>query len=158
MRCRTIKVIAAKKSLLPAIDRSAFTLVELMVTLVILSMLSAVVTLSVRSYLLKSKQNIARLEISKMMQALDTFFADVDRYPTNEEGLDVLARKSDEFPEALLPFIPSDPWGHSYEYRSPGAEDPYEILCFGADKREGGDGGDKDITSMELSRRKKAKP
>ena len=46
--------------------RSAFTLVELMVVLVILAMLSSVVTVSIRTYLIKSKQSVAKIEISKM--------------------------------------------------------------------------------------------
>jgi len=133
-----------------------FTLVELMVVLVILSLLSGVVTFSIQTYLIKSKQNIAKLEIGKMIQALDSFYVSIGRYPSNEEGISILAAKTDDAPQGLLTFVPSDPWGHQYEYRSPGAEDPYEIICFGADKREGGTGGDKDITSMDLTRGKKS--
>ena len=92
------------------------------------------------------------MEISKLMQALDTFYANFDRYPTNEEGLSILAAKTDEFPEGILSFVPKDPWKHPYEYRSPGATDPYEVVCFGADHRDGGDGADRDITSMLISR------
>ena len=136
--------------------RPGVTLVELMVVLVILAMLSGVVTVSIRAYLLRSKQSVAKIEISKMVNAADTFFATLDRYPTNAEGLAVLAAKSDEFPEGLLTFVPNDPWGNAYEYRSPGAEDEYEIISFGADKREGGTGANKDITSMELARAKKS--
>ena len=136
--------------------RPGFTLVELMVVLVILAMLSGVVTVSIRAYVLRSKQSVAKIEISKMVNAADTFFATLDRYPTNAEGLAVLAAKSDEFPEGLLTFVPNDPWGNAYEYRSPGAEDEYEIISFGADKREGGTGANKDITSMELARAKKS--
>ena len=133
-----------------------FTLVELMVVLVILAMLSGVVTLSIRGYLLKSKQNVAKVEISKMMQALDTFYSNFDRYPTNEEGLVILAARTEEFPEGILSFVPKDPWKHAYEYRSPGATEPYEVVCFGADHRDGGDGGDRDITSMSIGRGAKA--
>ena len=129
-----------------------FTLVELMVVLVILAMLSGVVTLSVRGYLLKSKQNVAKVEISKMMQALDTFYSNFDRYPTNEEGLSILATKTDDFPEGILSFVPKDPWKHAYEYRSPGATEPFEVVCFGADHRDGGDGANRDITSMSIGR------
>lgn len=136
--------------------RPGFTLVELMVVLVILAMLSGVVTVSIRAYLLRSKQSVAKIEISKMVNAADTFFATLDRYPTNAEGLAILAAKSDEFPEGILTFVPNDPWGNAYEYRSPGAEDEYEIISFGADKREGGTGANKDITSMELARAKKS--
>ena len=136
--------------------RSAFTLVELMVVLVVLALLSGVVTVSVRTYLLKSKQSVAKIEISNMVQATDTFFATLDRYPTNAEGLAILAAKTEDFPEGVLTFVPNDPWGIPYEYRSPGAEYEYEIISFGADKREGGTGANKDITSMELAKARKS--
>lgn len=135
--------------------RRAFSLVELMVVIVILALLSGVVAVSVRTYLIRSKQSVAKVEISKLIQALDSFYATMDRYPTNEEGIAVLAQTSDAFPAGLLQSIPNDPWGTPYEYRCPGTSDPYEIICFGADKRSGGEGADRDITSMDLLRAKK---
>jgi general secretion pathway protein G len=133
--------------------RLGFTLVELMVTLVILALLSGVVTVSVRSYLLRSKQNIAKVEIGRIVEALDTFYATYDRYPSNEEGLSALVDRNDEFPEGILSFLPTDPWGNPYEYRSPGVSAPFDVICFGADKREGGTGGDRDITSTGIRER-----
>jgi general secretion pathway protein G len=53
-------------------------------------------------------------------------------------------------PEPLLSGEPRDPWGHAYQYNSPGANAPYEVICYGADGREGGEGGDADITSTNL--------
>lgn len=131
-------------------SRSGFTLVELMVTLVILTLLSTVVAVSVRSYLTRSKQNVAKIEIGKLVQALDTFYATYDRYPTNDEGITILAAKTDEFPDGLISFVPDDPWGNPYEYRCPGIEEPFDLICLGADKREGGSGADKDIASSTL--------
>ncbi|WP_436717727.1 type II secretion system major pseudopilin GspG [Roseiconus lacunae] len=133
-----------------------FTLVELMVVIVIIGLLSGVVTVSVRSYLVRSKQNVARLEISKIMQGLEAFYTTYDRYPTNREGLQILAQPSDEFVDGILPFLPVDPWGSPYEYVSPGRNFAYEITCFGADRREGGAGADKDIKSSEIHLRNSA--
>lgn len=84
------------------------------------------------------------------MQALDTFYSDFDRYPTNEEGLDILASRENDVGEAIISRIPSDPWGHPYEYFAPGRTDPFEIVSYGADHREGGSGADRDIRSDEL--------
>jgi general secretion pathway protein G len=137
---------------LRGMGRSAFSLVELMVVIVIIGLLSGVVTISVRSYLIRSKQNIAKLEISKICSSLETFYITYDRYPTNQEGLEVLAEKSDEFPDGLLPFIPDDPWRNRYEYVSPGRTMAYEVVCYGADNREGGSGADMDMTSEANSR------
>ena len=116
-----------------------------MVVIVIIGLLAGVTTISVRSYLIRSKQNVARLEISKIAVALDTFYTQFGRYPTNEEGLQVLVEPSDEFPDGLINKLPRDPWGYEFEYHSPGQHGPYDILCYGADHREGGSGGDADI-------------
>jgi general secretion pathway protein G len=123
-----------------------------MVVIVIIGMLSGVVTVSVRSYLISSKQNVARLEISKLSQAIETFFVTYDRYPTSQEGLDVLAARSEAYPEGLLNFIPLDPWGNPYEYISPGRSRPFDVISYGADHGEGGSGADTDIRSDELQR------
>ena len=130
--------------------RAGFSLVELMVVIVIIGMLASVVTFSVRSYLIRSKQNVAKLEISKISQALETFYTSYDRYPTNEEGIDILAAPLDDYPDGLLSFIPDDPWGNAYEYVSPGRIKAFDIICYGADHREGGIGADKDIRSDEI--------
>lgn len=130
-----------------------FTLVELMVVIVILGLLSGVVTVSVRSYLIRSKQNVAKMEISKISQAVETFYTTYDRYPTNEEGLGVLAESSNEFTEGLLTFVPSDPWGNPYEYTSPGRTQAYEIVSYGGDRREGGNGADMDLSSATMRER-----
>lgn len=133
--------------------RAAFSLVELMVVIVIIGLLASVVTFSVRSYLIRSKQNVAKLEISKMSQAIETFYTSFDRYPTNEEGLAVLAAELEEYPDGLLSFVPDDPWGHAYEYVSPGRTEAFDIICYGADHQEGGTAADKDLRSDEISQK-----
>ncbi|MCG8651298.1 MAG: type II secretion system major pseudopilin GspG [Pirellulales bacterium] len=130
--------------------RHAFSLVELMVVIVILGLISGVVTMSVRSYLISSKQNIAKLEISKICQAVETFYTTYDRYPTSQEGLAVLSQPSEEFAEGILTFVPLDPWDNPYEYVSPGKTKPYDVICYGADHQEGGTGADRDLSSHML--------
>lgn len=132
--------------------RRAFTLVELMVVIVIIGMLAGVVGVSVRSYMVRGKQNVGRLEISKICQAIDAFYSAFDRYPSIDEGLEVLAKKSEEFPDGLLNKIPTDPWGHAYEYLQPGRKHAYEVVCYGADHREGGSGADKDLSSDDVNK------
>lgn len=131
--------------------RSAFSLVELMVVIVIIGLLASVVTISMQGYLTSSKQNIAKMEISKIVTALDTFYTQYDRYPTNAEGIRMLVDPSDKFPEGLLSKLPKDPWNAEYEYLSPAANAPFEVICYGRDHKEGGTGADRDISSIELS-------
>jgi len=133
--------------------RGGFSLVEIMVVLVIIGLLAGVVTLNVRHFMIKGKQNTARMEISNICQAVESFYATFGRYPSNEEGLAVLTQTNDKLPEKLLNQMPSDPWGKSYQYNQPGRSEPYEVICFGADGREGGEGADRDIVSWDLKDR-----
>ncbi len=127
-----------------------FTLVELMVVIVLIGLLAGVVTIQTRSYLLAGKKSVAKVELSKISQALDTFYTAFDRYPTTEEGLEVLTQENDTFEGGLLSKLPRDPWRNRYEYVQPGRESAYEIICYGADGREGGEGADADISSCDL--------
>ena len=129
---------------------AGFTLVELMVVIVLIGLLAGAVTLQTRSYLLSGKRAVAKTEISTICQALDTFYSALDRYPSNEEGLEVLTESSATFDQGLLSKLPLDPWGHPYEYVQPGRDSAYEITCYGADGREGGERADSDISSRDL--------
>lgn len=131
-------------------ERRGFTLVELMVVIVIIGLLAGAVTVSVRSYLVRGKQSVAAMEIAKICQALDTYYTVTDVYPTTDQGIAMLAERSDEFPDGLLNKIPKDPWGNEYIYQVPGRDAPYEVMSYGADKQEGGDGANKDITSQDV--------
>jgi len=108
------------------------------------------VTLYASGYLNKSKQMTARREIAAITQAVESFNAVNGRYPSNEEGLDVLAQPSEKFPDPLLKGEPKDPWGNRYQYNAPGSKGPFEVICYGADGREGGDAWNSDITSDAL--------
>lgn len=134
--------------------RSGFSLIEFLAVLALMAIVAAIVTVSVRPLVLKGKQDAARTEVSNICNALEGYFAVYGQYPTNSEGLGVLRRKSEKISEPLLTQDPIDPWGHAYQYNAPGRDGaPYEVICFGADGREGGSGGDKDIVSWDLKER-----
>ncbi len=127
--------------------RRGFTLLEIMVVVVIIGLLAGLVTVRTRSYLLVSRQNAAKAEISKMVDALEAFYAVQNRYPTNEEGLAALVEKTSKFPDGLLNKVPKDPWSNDYVYNCPGRTSAYEIICYAADGREGGENENADIVS-----------
>jgi len=128
----------------------AFSLVELMIVIVIIGLLAGVVTLNVRSYVGQARRNTSRAEMATIVQALNTFYTTYGRYPTNDEGLEVLTSGTEKLPEPLLEGQPLDPWGNPYQYVSPGTAGPFEVVCWGADGREGGDGADADLSSANL--------
>ncbi len=140
-RPRTVRRTAA---------RHAFSLVELIVVIIIIGMLAGLVAVRTRSYLVKSRQEAARVEIRKIVDAIQAFEGIRTRYPNNDEGLAILAEPSDDFVDGLLSKIPKDPWGNEYVYNVPGENGPFEVFSMGADGREGGEAEDKDIRSDAL--------
>ena len=135
--------------------RRAFTLVEIMIAVVIIGLLASVVTINVRSYLIKAQQNVAKQTLATTVQALETFYGLNNRYPTNEEGLEILCKPTEKDPEPLLKQFPIDPWGNPLQYNSMGKS--YELICYGADGKPGGTGADADIRADELQERPGAK-
>ena len=131
-------------------SRAAFSLVELIVVMVILGMLAGLVAVRTRGYLISSKQNAAKAEIASIVKAIETFYADQGRYPTTDEGLQVLRDGTDTWPGGFLDKAPIDPWKNPYEYVSPGSSEPYEVISLGADGREGGEGENRDFSSESL--------
>ncbi len=131
--------------------RPAFTLVELMVVVVILGILATVATISVRDYLVTGKQSAAKQEMAQIVSALELFYLENDRYPTNQEGLAALTQRSDKHPDGLLRGGDlSDPWGNPYEYVCPGLHGSFDLVCYGTDGAEGGTGGAEDLRSWEM--------
>lgn len=122
-----------------------------MVVVVIIGIMATLVTIKVTDYLVTSKQNAARNEIAQIGNALELFYTESDRYPSNDEGLAVLTKPSSQHPSGLLQGDLLDPWGHAYVYVYPGVHKTYDLVSYGANGVEGGTGADTDIASWDLA-------
>ncbi|MCO8121767.1 type II secretion system major pseudopilin GspG [Stieleria sp. TO1_6] len=129
--------------------RSAFSLVELIVVMVILGMLAGLVAVRTRGYLVNSRKNAVKTEIATILKSLETFRIDQGRYPTEDEGLQILSQPTDTWPEGFLTKVPRDPWKNPYLYFV--SDDGCEVISLGADGREGGEGEDGDFSSEMLT-------
>ncbi|MEX2672290.1 MAG: type II secretion system protein GspG [Phycisphaeraceae bacterium] len=116
-----------------------FSLIEVMVVVVIIGMLAGAVALKVGDYMDAARTNRAKSDIAAIESAVEAYYLTHSRYPSNDEGLEKLPLKNR-----------TDPWGRPYEYNRPGPDTPFEIISFGADGREGGEGIDGDVYSWEL--------
>ena len=130
--------------------RRGFSLIEFTAVLALMALVAGVVTLNVRYFVNKGKDDAVRVEIATIENALEAFYNVEGRYPTNEEGLAVLAEPRGVGGESLLARVPRDPWRNPYQYVRPGLYGPYDVICLGADGREGGDGLDADMASYDL--------
>jgi general secretion pathway protein G len=129
-----------------------FTLVELLVVLVILSLIMGLVAPRVLGYLSDARVRSAKLQIDSLSAALDLFYLDAGRYPSQSEGLTVLIKRPPSVDNWNGPYLkqsalPEDPWGHPYQYQVPGKAGPYAIVSLGSDGREGGSADAGDIYS-----------
>ena len=128
------------------------TLIEILVVLVLLGIVMGIVAGNFIGQGEEAKRKAAAIEITQIGNTLDLYKLEIGRYPTTQEGLQALITAPSGVSNWNGPYwrkgtIPKDPWGNEYKYTSPGAKTPYEIISYGADGKEGGDGANKDITS-----------
>ena len=132
-----------------------FTLIELLVVLLILGMIAGLAGPQIMNYLGDSKAKAAKLQIAEFENTLDLYKLDVGRYPDGQEGLQALvqapASAGDRWrgPYLKKKIVPKDPWGHDYQYRSPGQHGYFDLYSLGADNAEGGDGENQDVVSWQ---------
>lgn len=135
--------------------KAGYTLIEMLVVLTIISLILGLVGPRVLAYLGTSKVKTAKLQIESFASALDLFYLDTGRYPTNSEGLAALAARPGNVEAWNGPYVkggrvPLDPWGKAYVYRVAGDHSPpYEIKSFGSDGREGGSGTAADLSNVD---------
>ncbi|QIZ82547.1 type II secretion system major pseudopilin GspG [Thalassovita gelatinovora] len=131
-----------------------FSLLELMVVVVILSILALVIVPRVIDRPDQARAARAKTDIAAIGSAVNLYRLDNFRYPTTEQGLQALVTRpsTDPVPEnwaGYMDRLPIDPWGKPYLYLQPGVHGDFDIFSYGADGSSGGDGADADIGSWD---------
>jgi len=130
-----------------------FTLIELLIVITIISLLAALVGPKLFGKVSVAKLKAAKAQIELFGTALDALRLDVGRYPTTEEGMKALREKPSDMNAWKGPYlpkeIPMDPWGKAYVYKAPGEHGDYDLISYGLDGVEGGEGENQDIVSWK---------
>ncbi len=136
---------------------SGFTLIEVIVVVVILSILATIVVPRVmnrpdEARIVKARQDIRALESALNLYRLDNY-----NYPSTEQGLRALKEKPTTLPEprnwkegGYLDRLPKDPWGYEYQYISPGQHGTIDLYSLGADNQPEGEEANADVRNWEL--------
>ncbi|MBA0279521.1 type II secretion system protein GspG [Stenotrophomonas maltophilia] len=134
--------------------QQGFSLIEIMVVVVIIGILAALIVPRLMDRPDQARVVAARQDIAALMQALKLFKLDNGKYPSAEQGLQVLVKPpqgSGSMPVTpYLDRLPNDPWGHPYQYQIPGTHGDIDVFSLGADSKPGGDAGNADIGSWQL--------
>lgn len=138
-------------------SNSGFTLIEIMVVIIILGILVGIIAPRLMEEPDKARVVKAQMQIESISTALKKYKLDHGDYPTTEQGLQALVEKPSigkipkKYPDkGYITKVPKDPWGNDYIYISPGEHGDFDIICYGADGEEGGEGKNTDIRSWEL--------
>lgn len=128
-----------------------FTLLEMLVVLVIIGLLAGLVGPQLLGRVDTSKVTAADTQIRMLKASIETMRLDIGRFPTQEEGLQLLMRAPQDERIArkwrgpyLAEDVPLDPWGNAYIYK-PVSGTVMVLLSYGADGKPGGEGIDADI-------------
>lgn len=125
-------------------NEKGFTLIEIMVVLVILSVLALFVVPDLMGRPDEARMVKVKNDIKAISASLDLYKLDNHVYPTTQQGLESLVKKPSganlENWKPLLKEIPLDPWNKPYLYMYPGVHSEIDIFTQGADGVEGGEG------------------
>jgi general secretion pathway protein G len=129
--------------------RKGFSLLELLVVILILGILAAFVAPNLIGKGEQAKRDLVCVQMSSVGQALDMFKLSNGTYPDTEEGLQALLSNPDteKYPNydetPYMKSLPKDSWQNPFGYLK--TEEGFELISFGADRKEGGTGDAADI-------------
>ncbi len=141
------------------LNRRGFTLLEIIVVVFILTLLVAIVAPRMMGRTDDARIAQVKAQIRNFETALKLFKLDNGFYPDTEQGLMALVEKptTGDIPQNWREGgyleqkkIPRDPWKNPYVYFSPGVQGDFDIICYGADGKSGGEGKDADIANWNL--------
>lgn len=133
---------------------NGFSLIEIMI---VMSLLGLIMTFAVRNFMASQKEGQARgakILMQQLKTSLDDYYRTCNSYPTDAQGglQALISGPSDgsckEYDPSVMQVkkLPKDPWGVDFIYSSEDGR-KYVLKSLGGDKKEGGEGHDKDIST-----------
>jgi general secretion pathway protein G len=126
------------------------TLIEILVVLVIIGLIATAVAVNVMGAGEKARTSRAKSDVQRIAsEGVEAFKVMRGRFPTTEEGLDILVKEKFLKPNTTEGKL-LDPWLRPYVYLYPGQDHPdsFDVKSYGADGAPGGADENADIVNF----------
>jgi general secretion pathway protein G len=134
--------------------KKGFTLIEILIVVVIISLLATLVVPRLFKKVGTSKLQICKTQIAALENALKMFKLDTGRFPSTAEGLQALMTQPGGTNNWDGPYLekglPKDPWGRDFYYEHPGKNYVFEVYSYGADGAAGGEEENSDVFNYTI--------
>ncbi len=136
-------------------SEDGWTFIETIIGIGIVLILASMVGFGALKYLGQAKSVAAKNDIENFALAMTAYYLDCGSFPPVDSSISGLWEKPSSDAEGWAgPYLTkkpgNDPWDNEYEYTVPGPNGlPFGIRSFGADKIEGGEGDNRDLSSWE---------
>lgn len=134
----------------PGVRTTGFSLIEMIAVLVLIGLIAGVVAPNVIGKLAGGKVKAAKVKVAATGSKVELYVLDVGILPERMEDLVARPGNAENWngPYAKQSDL-KDPWDMPFVYKAPGDHGEFDLISLGADKREGGEGNDKDLGNWE---------
>ncbi len=133
-----------------------FSLIEVLVVVVIISILAAVVVPRIMDEPDRARVVRAEQDVRALVTALNLYRLDNAVYPSTQQGLKALMEAPSGQPQprnwkagGYIAQLPLDPWGREYQYLNPGIHGDIDVWSLGANGLPGGEGINAEIGNWQ---------
>lgn len=131
---------------------AGYTLTEILVVMAIIGLIAAVLTPGLVGQLGRSRSKTAQVQVETIAAAVESFRADVGRYPSQSEGLNALVAQPSDGEGWTGPYVKSgrtlsDPWGEPLTYKVSDDGRTFQVTSLGADGKPDGQGLNRDLSA-----------
>lgn len=122
--------------------QAGFTLVEILLVVVIIGILMGVAMPKLSGQRRRAEISAAKADVEAIGTALRLYELDMGEFPKSIQGLLSAPGNARNWSGPYLEKgMPTDPWGNSYVYITPGSHNPhsYDLKTLGPDGVESGD-------------------
>ncbi len=133
-----------------ALRQGGFSLIEILIVVALIALIAGMVANQVFGGRERANVKLAQSQVADLAAKVEQYEMDVGKLP---ERLEDLVTEPGNSAGWLGPYAKAsalkDPWNTPIQYRAPGDGVPFEIVSLGNDRKAGGSGVDKDISSKD---------